>query len=117
MHSAGIGAISVDASCRMMMTGSNDKTARLWALPENGIGEPKQQRVLRVPIGSGSYGDVYAVALSPDGRIAAAGGRDFGQDHDSAVYVFDTRSGKLIRRLGRLSTGINYLTCAHDGKN
>ena len=57
-----------------MVTGSDDKTARLWALPEQGAGAPKLLRVLRVPIGPGNDGKIYAVALSPDGRFVAAGG-------------------------------------------
>ena len=74
MHTAKIGRIGVDAACRLMVTGSDDKTARLWALPEGGRGEAKLLRTLRVPIGEGDDGKVYAVALSPDGQWVAAGG-------------------------------------------
>jgi hypothetical protein len=35
MHGARIWRIGVDAACRLMVTGSDDKTARLWALPED----------------------------------------------------------------------------------
>jgi hypothetical protein len=49
MHGAMINRIGVDATCRLMVTGSDDKTARLWALPEDGAAEPKLLRVLRVP--------------------------------------------------------------------
>ena len=76
MHTATIKRIGVDAACTLMVTGSDDKTARLWALPEGGRGAPELLRTLRVPIGEGNEGKVYAVALSPDGKWVAAGGWD-----------------------------------------
>ena len=39
MHTAAIKRIGVDAACTLMATGSDDKTARLWALPEGGRGK------------------------------------------------------------------------------
>jgi WD40 repeat protein len=113
-HSAPITRISVDASCRLLVTGSDDKTARLWTLPDNAIGEPKLLRVLRVPIGIGDRGIVQAVALSPDGRFAAAGGVDVG-DKDNGVYIFDTASGKMLRRL-ELNGATENVIFSPDGK-
>ncbi len=49
MHTAVIRRIGVDAACTLMVTGSDDKTARLWALPEGGRESPKLLRTLRVP--------------------------------------------------------------------
>ena len=118
MHTARIQHIGVDAACRLMVTGSYDKTARLWALPESGTGEPKLLRVLRVPIGPGNEGSIFGVALSPDGRFAAAGGWDANgsQTNEYAVYVFDTASGKLIRRLGGPSNVTLHLVFSADSK-
>ena len=76
MHTAPIWRIGVNAAGTLMVTGSDDKTARLWALPEGGRGEAQLLRTLRVPIGEGNDGKVYAVALSPDGKWVAAGGWD-----------------------------------------
>jgi WD40 repeat protein len=114
MHNAPIRHIDIDASCRLMVTGSDDKTARLWALPEQGTGAPKLLHVLRVPIGPGNDGKIFAVALSPDGRFAAAGGWNGSDDH--WVYIFDAGTGKLIRRLGKLDNVINHLTWSADGR-
>ena len=63
MHTARIWGIGVDAACARIVTASDDKTVRLWSLPDG-----KLLRTIRLPIGPGDGGKVYAVALSPDGR-------------------------------------------------
>ncbi len=114
MHTAAITRIGVDAACTLMATGSDDKTARLWALPEGGRGEAKLLRTLRVPIGEGDDGKVYAVALSADGKWVAAGGWNrSGGDH--WVYIFEAATGRLVTRLGRLGNVINHLAFSPDG--
>jgi hypothetical protein len=114
MHTAPIRRIGVDAACTLMVTGSDDKTARLWALPEVGRGSPELLRTLRVPIGEGDDGKVYAVALSPDGKWVAAGGWNrSGGDH--WVYIFEAATGRHVMRLGRLGNVIHHLAFSPDG--
>jgi WD40 repeat protein len=69
MHTAPIWRIGVDAACSLLATASDDKTVRLWSLPDG-----KLERVIRLPIGDGDAGKVWARALSADGRLLAAGG-------------------------------------------
>jgi WD40 repeat protein len=118
MHSERVQTIGVDAACRLILTGSYDKTARLWALPEDGSGEPTLLHVLRVPVGPHNEGRIRAVALSPDGRFAAAGGADvaFDQTSDNGVYIFETATGKLVRRLGKLNGDVERLVFSPDGQ-
>src|SRR5689334_413068 len=68
-HTAQIWRIATDAQNRFVVTASDDKTARVWSLPDGQF-----QTTLRVPTGDGPIGRLYAVALTPDGRTVAVGG-------------------------------------------
>ena len=117
MHTAPINRIGVDAACTLMATGSDDKTARLWALPQEEGSSTELLRTLRVPIGEGDGGKVYAVALSPDGKWVAAGGWDarYSIEQYHSVYVFEAAAGRLVTRVGRLGNVIFHLTFSPDG--
>jgi WD40 repeat protein len=108
MHTAKIGRISVSADGRLLATASNDKTVKLWALPEG-----KLLRTLRPPIGPGNEGKVYAVALDPAGRWVAAGG--WLSKGDDLVLLFDTSTGAVRARLGHLPNVVNHLAVSPDG--
>lgn len=95
MHTARITRISTDAAGRVALTSSDDKTARLWSLPEGRL-----LRTFRPPLGEGDEGKLNACALSPDGSLVAVGGwTGLEWDGPASVYVFDTVSGRLVRRL------------------
>jgi hypothetical protein len=113
MHVAQINRIGVDAQCRLAATGSDDKTVRLWSLPDG-----KLLRALRPPIGAGNGGKVFAAAISPNGRFVAAGGWDAHYDVDAknAVSIFDAASGALIARVGAFENVILHLAFSRDGR-
>ena len=71
MHTGVIRSISASADGTLVATASQDKTARLWS-----VAEKRLLRTFRLPVLEGSGGMAYAVALSPDGRLLAAGGLD-----------------------------------------
>jgi WD domain, G-beta repeat len=89
MHIAPIRAISLSADQKLAATGSDDKTVRLWSIPDGRL-----QRTLRMPIDSGNGGKINAVALSPDSTIVAAGGWDAASSVEGKHYVtlFDLRA-------------------------
>jgi WD40 repeat protein len=111
LHGAPIWRIDVDAEGRFLVTGSDDKTVRVWALDD---GRPLA--MLRLPIGEGNVGRVFAVAISPDGaRIAAAGWGPYeGNDN---VYIFERASARIVQRIDGLPNVIHHLAFAPDGRH
>ena len=114
MHTAAIRRISLTADGRMMGTASDDKTVRLWSLPDG-----KLVRTLRPPIGPGNDGKVFAAAMAPNGRWVAAGGWDVGYRSEAEgacfVHIFDTATGAVIARLGPLPNAISDLEVSSGG--
>jgi WD40 repeat protein len=109
MHTARIDGIGVGAACTLLATGSEDKTVRLWRLPEG-----KLLNTYRPPIGPGDDGKLFAVAIAPDARWVAAGGYTTSLQH--FIYVFQTGKGIVMTRLGPLPNLVNHLAVSPDGR-
>src|SRR6185436_1450001 len=111
MHTAAIWRIDTDAAGRFLVTGSEDKTARVWDLANGQL-----LRTLRAPIGEGNEGKIYSVAMSPDGElVAAAGWTGYNWERHNSIYLFERRSGRLIRRLRGFPEVIKNLAFSPDG--
>jgi WD40 repeat protein len=110
MHTAPITRIGVDDACRLLATASWDKTVRLWSLPDG-----KLKRVVRLPIGEGHAGKLFAAALSRDGRWLAAGGYDATWDKmfRASLTVVDLSNG-AIRRFGSFEQVIDSVAFSPD---
>ena len=93
MHTAMINRISTDAKGKYLLTASKDKTAKLWDAISGDL-----LKTLRIPIGKGNEGMLNAVALSPDGRIAAVGGFSGKSGQDKNIYIFNTSTGNITQR-------------------
>jgi WD40 repeat protein len=111
-HTAKIWAQAVDAGGRFAVTGSDDRTVRIWS-----VADGKLLRTIWVPGGPDPVGAIYAVAISPDGSTIAAGGYMEQIVGDSPIYIFDRETGDLIRRIhGDLPDTAMFLTFSPDGR-
>ena len=90
-----MGGAAVDQTGRILVTGSADRTVRLWSASDG-----KLLRTVYLPTGPDNNGEVNAVAVSPDGRIVAAGGVGWDNPRGSNLYLFDRNTGKMTKRIG-----------------
>jgi WD40 repeat protein len=111
MHTAMFSG-GVDALGQLAVTGSEDKTVRVWSLADG-----KLLRTIRIPAGSDNIGKIYTVAMSPDGELIAAGGwtKWTAAAPDDLIYLFETRTGKLINYIS-VSNASDSLAFSRDGR-
>jgi WD40 repeat protein len=114
MHTASIRSLAVDADGHFAVTGSDDRTVRIWS-----IADGKLLRTIWIPVGPQNVGAVYAVAISPDGSTIAAGGYTENRylPGPYPIYIFDRDSGNLVRRIADdLPNVTDFLTFSPDGR-
>lgn len=111
MHTGPINRASVDDAGRFAVTGSHDKTVRVWSLADGAL-----LRTIRVPAGPGNVGKIHAVAISPDGALIAAGGFTAEEGKPQVIHLFDRASGATVGRIGDLPNVVHHLVFSPDGR-
>jgi WD40 repeat protein/tetratricopeptide (TPR) repeat protein len=110
-HSGKILGAAFAPDGRHVVTGSYDKTVRVW-----NISTGESVRVFRLPIGPGPEGIVHAIAVSPNGTTVAAGGVPADRALDDApIYLLDLNSGQILRMLKGNKGFVNALAFSADG--
>jgi WD40 repeat protein len=84
-HSGGIHSAALSRDGTKVLTGGVDTSVTLWSADTGA-----RLRTWENPFGVSSYGEIYAVALSPDGAMALAGGY-------YGAKVLNTSTGALVR--------------------
>ena len=74
-----------------LISANDDETIRVWDVASGRI-----LRTIRGEIGDGDPGKIYALALSRDGRLLAAGGRTGGAGQPQPIRLYDMNEGTLI---------------------
>jgi WD40 repeat protein len=104
MHTAKINRVDVSATGVYAVSGSDDKTVRIWEAPTGRL-----LHTIRLPQGLGPVGQVFAVAISPDGALVAAGGYTGEPGQPKSIYLFRRDTGVLVRRLDGLPNVVFHL--------
>ena len=110
-HTAQVAATLFTRDGRRVVTVSLDKTVRLWDLDTG-----RTARTLRVPVGEGYEGSLYAGALSPDGQtLAVAGYNKVGRSY-AYIHLIDIKEGRLVRTLEGHRHDVIALEFSPDGR-
>jgi WD40 repeat protein len=99
-HMDGVRAVAVTPDGRRIVSGSNDRTLRVWDL-ESG-------QVIRTL--EGHTRGVRAVAITPDGCRAVSG------SNDRTLRLWDLASGQMLRALEGHTHGVRAVAVAPDGR-
>lgn len=111
MHTAPIIRIDVDRQERYLVSGSHDKTVRIWELQTGRL-----LRTLRVPVGEGNVGNIYSVAMSPDGAFVAAGGWTGSSSENDNIYIYASQTGELKQVIQNLPDVALHLKFSPDDR-
>jgi WD40 repeat protein len=112
-HTAAIHAVLFTPDGRQVITVAEDKTVRLWDVAGGMPG-----RVLRPPLGPADQGELYAAAISPDGKILAVAGWGLtaGGQRSVPIYLVSLAAGRIEGALRGHSDSVRALAFSSDGR-
>lgn len=111
-HSAPIMRVAADAARDVVVTVSDDKTARIWALADG-----RQVATLRPPVGSARVGRLFGTALHPqDDLVAVAGSGSPASAPGPSIWLFRTTNGQFVNRIDARGEHVRRLRWSADGR-
>ncbi|MEO6269640.1 MAG: hypothetical protein ABIP08_04980, partial [Lautropia sp.] len=109
-HAAVVRRIDVAVDRSLVVTVSDDKTARVWDLA---TGELRQ--VLRPAVGAGEIGRLYGVAIHPTEDLVAVGGTTGRGVGSHRILMYSMSSGLPVRSFDARGGNIKKLAWSRDG--
>jgi|GEM_PF-1950201 len=108
-HSAGLLALAWSPDSRLLATGSQDQTAKLWEMPSGNVRDTLAGHRLK----EGNlvyYTPVTALAFSPDGQNLATG------SNDNTIIIWNVKTGRKKSSLSGQAEQIKGIAFSVDGR-
>jgi WD40 repeat protein len=103
--------IDVAPNRDVVVTASDDKTARVWSLSSREL-----QHVLRPATGQNAVGRLYGVAIHPKQDLVALGGSIKAGANSHRILLFKLSSGELVNSFDARAGDIKKLAWTPDGE-
>lgn len=111
-HAAPLMRLAVDARRDVVVTASDDKTARVW-----GLSDGRAIAVLRTPVGPGRVGRVFGAAIHPTLDLVAIAGTGSSQVAPGpSIWLFELSTGRFVRRFDARGEHVRRLAWMADGR-
>ena len=110
-HSALVPQIAITPDERYLVSVGFDRVVRIW---DAKTGEPKRQYF--VSASGPNDAQLYAVAVSPDGKQVALGGWNRAFSRDFSAVIMELNSGRIERVISGFRQGVTALAWSSDGR-
>ena len=96
----GVNGLAISPDGKLLVSGSWDKTVKLWSLPDGAL----------VKTLEGHKGSVESVAIGSDGKLLVSG------DHDATVKLWSLPDGALVKTLEDRGSTARSVAIGPDGE-